>query len=97
MSAFDEFDVCRKILESLLAGVCVVDMKKKIVLWSDGAERITGDSVTKSLAACASGKPSCTVRNPAASSAAKNPFWRRPGPIPKKSGRNRFLPARWYR
>ncbi len=42
MSAFDEFDVCRNILESLLAGVCVVDMQKKIVLWSDGAERITG-------------------------------------------------------
>ena len=42
MTAFYEFDVCRNILESLLAGVCVVDMKKKIVLWSDGAERITG-------------------------------------------------------
>lgn len=42
MSAFDEFDVCRNILESLLTGVCVVDMQKKIVLWSDGAERITG-------------------------------------------------------
>lgn len=42
MSAFDEFDVCRNILESLLTGGCVVDMQKKIVLWSDGAERITG-------------------------------------------------------
>lgn len=42
MSAFDEFDVCRNILESLLTGVCVVDMHKKIVFWSDGAERITG-------------------------------------------------------
>ena len=42
MSAFDELDVCRNILESLLTGVCVVDMQKKIVLWSDGAERITG-------------------------------------------------------
>jgi diguanylate cyclase (GGDEF)-like protein/PAS domain S-box-containing protein len=42
MSAFDEFDVCRNILESLLTGVCVVDMRKKIVFWSDGAERITG-------------------------------------------------------
>jgi diguanylate cyclase (GGDEF)-like protein/PAS domain S-box-containing protein len=42
MSGFDEFDVCRDILESLLAGVCVVDMQKKIVFWSDGAERITG-------------------------------------------------------
>ena len=42
MSAFDEFEVCRNILESLLTGVCVVDMQKKIMFWSDGAERITG-------------------------------------------------------
>lgn len=42
MTAFDEFDVCRNILESLLTGVCVVDMQKKIVFWSNGAERITG-------------------------------------------------------
>lgn len=42
MSAFDEFDTCRNILESLLTGVCVVDMQKKIVFWSDGAELITG-------------------------------------------------------
>src|ERR1700751_3102518 len=42
MSAFDEFDACRNILESLLTGVCVVDMHKKIVFWSDGAELITG-------------------------------------------------------
>lgn len=42
MSAFDEFDACRNILESLRTGVCVVDMQKKILFWSDGAERITG-------------------------------------------------------
>jgi PAS domain S-box-containing protein len=42
MSAFDEFDVCRNILESLLTGVCVVDVQKKILFWSTGAERITG-------------------------------------------------------
>jgi diguanylate cyclase (GGDEF)-like protein/PAS domain S-box-containing protein len=42
MSAFDDFDTCRHILESLLTGVCVVDMQKKIVFWSDGAEQITG-------------------------------------------------------
>jgi diguanylate cyclase (GGDEF)-like protein/PAS domain S-box-containing protein len=35
-------DVCRSILESLPAGICLVDMQKKIILWSDGAERITG-------------------------------------------------------
>jgi len=42
MSAFDEFDACRNILESLLTGVCFVDMQKKIVFWSDGSELITG-------------------------------------------------------
>jgi diguanylate cyclase (GGDEF)-like protein/PAS domain S-box-containing protein len=35
-------DICRSILESFPTGVCVVDMEKRIVLWSDGAERITG-------------------------------------------------------
>jgi PAS domain-containing protein len=32
--------VC-SILESLPTGVCLVDMQKRILLWSDGAERIT--------------------------------------------------------
>jgi diguanylate cyclase (GGDEF)-like protein/PAS domain S-box-containing protein len=42
MSAFHDSEICRGILESLPAGLCVVDMQKKIVFWSDGAERITG-------------------------------------------------------
>jgi len=43
MSAFqDSAEIYRSILESLPTGVCVVDMQKRIVLWSDGAERITG-------------------------------------------------------
>jgi len=42
MLSYDEPDICRSILESLPTGVCVVDMQKKIVLWSDGAQRITG-------------------------------------------------------
>jgi diguanylate cyclase (GGDEF)-like protein/PAS domain S-box-containing protein len=42
MSAFHDPEICRTILESLPAGLCVVDMQKKIVFWSDGAERITG-------------------------------------------------------
>ena len=42
MSAFDDAEIHRSILESLPIGLCVVDMQKKIVLWSDGAERITG-------------------------------------------------------
>ncbi len=42
MSLFHDPEICRSILESLPAGLCVVDMQKKIVFWSDGAERITG-------------------------------------------------------
>lgn len=42
MSAFHNFELCRGILESLPTGLCVIDIQKKIVLWSDGAERITG-------------------------------------------------------
>ena len=42
MSAFDELEVCRNILESLPTGLCVLDMQKRVVFWSDGAERITG-------------------------------------------------------
>ena len=42
MSFFDDSEICRTILESLPAGLCVVDTQKKFVLWSDGAERITG-------------------------------------------------------
>jgi len=42
MSLFHDSEICRSILESLPSGLSVVDMQKKIVFWSDGAERITG-------------------------------------------------------
>jgi diguanylate cyclase (GGDEF)-like protein/PAS domain S-box-containing protein len=42
MSSINEPEVWRGILESLPIGVCVLDLQKKIILWSDGAERITG-------------------------------------------------------
>src|SRR6266581_8487486 len=42
MPAFHDSEIYRSILESLPTGLCIVDMQKKIVLWSDGAERITG-------------------------------------------------------
>jgi diguanylate cyclase (GGDEF)-like protein/PAS domain S-box-containing protein len=42
MPVFDDSEICRGILESLPTGLCVVDMQKRIVVWSDGAERITG-------------------------------------------------------
>jgi diguanylate cyclase (GGDEF)-like protein/PAS domain S-box-containing protein len=42
MSVFHDSEVGRSILESLPVRLCVVDMQRKIVFWSDGAERITG-------------------------------------------------------
>jgi diguanylate cyclase (GGDEF)-like protein/PAS domain S-box-containing protein len=42
MSAFSDPEIYRSILESLPLGLCVIDLEKKISLWSDGAERITG-------------------------------------------------------
>src|ERR1700751_948150 len=42
MSPFDDSEICRNILEILPTGMCVTDVHKKIVFWSNGAERITG-------------------------------------------------------
>jgi two-component system cell cycle response regulator len=42
MSPFDEPEVCRTIIEDLPTGLCVLDLQKRIVFWSNGAERITG-------------------------------------------------------
>ncbi len=42
MQEFQDWEICRSILESLPSGVCVVDLQKRVVFWSDGAERITG-------------------------------------------------------
>ena len=42
MTAFNDPDLCRTILESLPSGLCVLDIEKKVVFWSNGAERITG-------------------------------------------------------
>ncbi len=42
MCSFDDTEIYRSILESLTTGLVVVDMQKKVVLWSEGAERITG-------------------------------------------------------
>jgi diguanylate cyclase (GGDEF)-like protein/PAS domain S-box-containing protein len=43
-SVFEDSELRRSILETLPTGLCVIDMQKKIVFWSDGAERITGRS-----------------------------------------------------
>lgn len=42
MQEFQDWEICRSILESLPTGLCVVDMQRRVVFWSDGAERITG-------------------------------------------------------
>jgi diguanylate cyclase (GGDEF)-like protein/PAS domain S-box-containing protein len=42
MTPFHDAEIYRSILESLPIAVCVVDLQEKIVLWSDGAEQITG-------------------------------------------------------
>jgi diguanylate cyclase (GGDEF)-like protein/PAS domain S-box-containing protein len=44
MPPFEDPDIYRDILDGLQIGVSVLDLKKKIVFWSDGAERITGYS-----------------------------------------------------
>jgi diguanylate cyclase (GGDEF)-like protein/PAS domain S-box-containing protein len=42
MGTFEEPDIYHGILEGLSIGLCVVDLQKRIVLWSDGAEKLTG-------------------------------------------------------
>ena len=44
MPAFQYPDIYRNILDTLQIGVSVLDLEKKIVFWSDGAEQITGYS-----------------------------------------------------
>jgi diguanylate cyclase (GGDEF)-like protein/PAS domain S-box-containing protein len=54
-------ETCRNILESLQIGVCVVDMQRRIVFWSDGAERITGYLRHEAVGRCRAGN---TLVNP---------------------------------
>lgn len=44
MSAFQDPETYRHILDGLQIGVSVLDLEKKIVFWSDGAEQVTGYS-----------------------------------------------------
>jgi len=44
MPSFQDPEIYRDILDGLQIGVSVLDLKKKIVFWSDGAEQITGYS-----------------------------------------------------
>jgi diguanylate cyclase (GGDEF)-like protein/PAS domain S-box-containing protein len=42
MPVFDDPETYREILDGLQIGVSVIDLQRKIVFWSDGAEQITG-------------------------------------------------------
>ncbi|HEX4076140.1 MAG TPA: diguanylate cyclase [Candidatus Acidoferrales bacterium] len=42
MSELEREDIHRRILESLLTGVCLVDRSHKILFWNEGAEKATG-------------------------------------------------------
>ena len=42
MSAFQDPKIYRDILDGLHIGVSLLDLEKKIVFWSDGAEQIAG-------------------------------------------------------
>lgn len=74
MSYFHDSEICRSILDSLPAGLCVVDMQKQIVFWSDGAERVTGhlrhevigSSVSEALLHCDPGCEFCNDDCPVA-------------------------------
>ena len=44
MPHFQDPEIYRDILDGLQIGVCVLDLHKKIVFWSDGAEKLTGYS-----------------------------------------------------
>jgi PAS domain-containing protein len=41
MPCFQDPEIYRDILDGLQIGVRVLDLQKKIVFWSDGAEKIT--------------------------------------------------------
>src|ERR1700682_3205520 len=42
MAGFQDPETYRTILESLQTCICVVDLRRRSLLWSDGAEHITG-------------------------------------------------------
>ena len=88
MPPFHDSDICRGIIDSLPIGLCVVDMQKRIVFWSDGAECITGhlrhevighSCIAETLLHC--DQPGCE-------------FCHEDCPAPTPS-RHRTLPNRW--
>lgn len=57
MSIFNDAEICRSILENLPTGLCVVDIHKRILCWSTGAERITGRLRHDMVGRCCADEP----------------------------------------
>lgn len=66
MPAIDDTEICRGILENLPTGLCVVDIHKRILFWSSGAERITGRLRHDMLGQCCTDAPMLHCGQPAA-------------------------------
>lgn len=41
MATFEDAEIYRNMLENMPVALCVVDLQKRIVFWSSGAERLT--------------------------------------------------------
>ena len=78
VSLIKEPEVRRRIVESIPTGLCVLDSQKKIVLWSDGAERITETSVMKWSDDHASQNRFCIATRPVGNIARKSVRWLKP-------------------
>jgi hypothetical protein len=78
MGMFDEPDIYHGILESLSTGLCVIDLQKRIVLWSEGAERMTDASGTRSSAIPVSVSRCCTAITKTANGATRIALSRAP-------------------
>ena len=76
MPAFPDPETYRDILDALQIGVSVLDLQKKIVFWSDGAEQITGYAASMSSAIPARKTFFCTVTKSAVKCAPGNAPWR---------------------
>lgn len=76
MPAFSDPEIYRSILESLPTGLCVINLEKKIVLWSDGAERITGHLRHEVIGHSCTGETLLHCDQPDCEWCKDNPLWR---------------------
>ena len=78
MAAFEDAEICRDMLENVPVALCVVDLQKRIVFWSSGAERVTGHLRHEVLGHSSSRTPCFIVTSPDANSAMSTVQWRVP-------------------